>query len=313
MTFESSQTKLLKRYLLGELSDADQTRLEEQYFSDADLFHELRTVRDDLIDAYVRDELSKEERDKVELFFRASPRRQERIEFAEALLQTVASPRPRLSKAALLPAAPWWQFISGLLKTWRQPIFAAAALVVLIGISWLVVRTLRERQRTESESAGLSAPQSPAPTPLVTHGASSSPQTPGIPQSTQTPINSRPGHTPESEPVVATFLLTPDLVRGPEETQKVVISKKVTNVRLQLSLEGQPYSSYRAEVRTPEGRPIWSTKQLRVHIGNSGRVVILSLPANLLNNADYTIRLNGVTSEKEVVNVGNYYFRVETR
>ncbi|MCP3978005.1 MAG: hypothetical protein GY716_01565, partial [bacterium] len=53
--------QLLVRYLLGELPDDDAGDLEQAVLTDGGLFEQLRAIEDDLVDAYVRGELSTRE------------------------------------------------------------------------------------------------------------------------------------------------------------------------------------------------------------------------------------------------------------
>jgi hypothetical protein len=301
---ESSQNKLLVGYLLGELSEPEQTELEERYFADPALFDELRAVRDDLIDAYIRDELSPDLRQRFERFFRASPRRREQIQFAEALLQAVDC-RPRLPvRSTTRPFTSERRF--GFFTGYRQAILAAAAFVLLIAGSWFFVHLIRQRQRDEQVQVITSNGPTPEPSAPAPTGSS---QSPG-PSPTGSPTRAS---SPESKPVLATFVLTSDLVRSSTETQKLLIPKDATMVQLQLSVDGAAYRNYSAVVRTPEGAEVFRVRQLKSESTKSGHVVLISIPANLLGNGDYIIRLNGLTAENETVNAGSYYFRVEKR
>src|SRR5688572_7550306 len=80
----------LRRYLLRELSESEQDEVETVLFakeSDAEL---LPDAESELIDAYVRDELSQRERNLFETKFVSSSRIAERIQIAEALLSRAA-------------------------------------------------------------------------------------------------------------------------------------------------------------------------------------------------------------------------------
>jgi len=55
---QSEFEETCERYLLGELSEAEQERFEEAYFADDALFEQFQAVKDDLLDAYARDELA---------------------------------------------------------------------------------------------------------------------------------------------------------------------------------------------------------------------------------------------------------------
>jgi hypothetical protein len=297
---ELSQNELLVGYLLGELSEPEQTELEERYFADPALFDELCVVRDDLIDAYVRDELSPDLRQRFERFFRASPRRREQIQFAEALLQAVDSRPPLSVRSETRPFASERRL--GFFTGYRQAILAAAALALLIAGSWFVVHLIRQRQRAEIITSS-----GPLPEPSAAPAPTGSSQSPG-PSPTASPTRTS---SPESKPVLAIFVVTSNLVRGSTETQKLLVPKNATMVQLQLSVDGPRYKNYSAVIQTPEGVEVLRARQLKSESNKSGHMVLISIPANLLGNGDYIIRLSGQTGENEIVNAGNYYFRVE--
>ena len=68
--FWRDDDRLLTRYLLGELSGSRQTRLEEKLLADEGWYERLLIVEDELIDAYVRDELVADKRSRFEARFR---------------------------------------------------------------------------------------------------------------------------------------------------------------------------------------------------------------------------------------------------
>jgi anti-sigma factor RsiW len=72
---KSDFENLCEQYLLGELSDSDRQQLEEAYFAEDDLFERYLIVKEDLIDAYTRGELSAEKRKQFELHFLSSAAR----------------------------------------------------------------------------------------------------------------------------------------------------------------------------------------------------------------------------------------------
>ena len=56
----------MKRYLLGELDESEQKALEEEYFTDSQLFDKMTQVESDLVDDYVRGRLPAETRKQFE-------------------------------------------------------------------------------------------------------------------------------------------------------------------------------------------------------------------------------------------------------
>jgi hypothetical protein len=76
---------LLARYLLGELTEEEQVRVEERAFSDPETLAQVLAVENDLVDEYVRGELPDEARRRFELKFLNSVERRRKIEFAGTL------------------------------------------------------------------------------------------------------------------------------------------------------------------------------------------------------------------------------------
>ena len=77
--------ELLARYLLGDLSEAEQSAIEDRAFEDRQFAKNILAVEAELIDQYVRGELAGAERQKFETRFLASAERRRKVEFANAL------------------------------------------------------------------------------------------------------------------------------------------------------------------------------------------------------------------------------------
>jgi len=75
------------RYLMGEISDDEQRRLEIGYLTDEDLFQELLLAEDELLDGYAMDEFSQHERKRIEKYFLRSRARREKILFIRMLME----------------------------------------------------------------------------------------------------------------------------------------------------------------------------------------------------------------------------------
>src|SRR4051812_2286769 len=90
MPSEDAEEKVLVRYLLGNLSETEQVQVEDRAFADAEYLTALEAAEADLIDAWVRGELSSAERRAFERRFLTSPTRRSKVAFARAL-KTVTS------------------------------------------------------------------------------------------------------------------------------------------------------------------------------------------------------------------------------
>jgi hypothetical protein len=112
----------ITRYLLEDVTPSEQEAIERRYFSDPDYLALVDTVEDDLIDAYVRRDLSLDDRERFERYFLRTRKRRERVRMAEALLEHV--PKRRSSMPMILAIA--------------------AMVAVLIGLGlWLATRQAR--------------------------------------------------------------------------------------------------------------------------------------------------------------------------
>src|SRR3712207_9578681 len=88
----------IRRYLLGELSEAEMARLEDAAFAGPDgeeLQGLIASAENDLMDEYARGELSPNERAQFEARFLNSERRRSRVGFAAALAAAAAEDAPR--------------------------------------------------------------------------------------------------------------------------------------------------------------------------------------------------------------------------
>jgi hypothetical protein len=130
----------ITRYLLGNLEEEEQDRIEQRYFTDPELLALVEATEDDLIDAYVRGELSAADRARFESHFLRSRRRRERVKTAEALLAQLPSKSSR---------APVW--------------FAFAAALVLMFALWRGETPKPPAVETKPQVAQATTPVAPEP------------------------------------------------------------------------------------------------------------------------------------------------------
>ena len=128
----------MRRYLLGQLEEADQERIELRLLTDPSFHEEFDTIVDEVTDQYVNNELTDEERERVEKHFLNTPERQRKLEFATELLSHADAERGgRVERATVLERRPGW--LELFLGFWRQRSFAhvaltAAAVIIVAGL-----------------------------------------------------------------------------------------------------------------------------------------------------------------------------------
>jgi len=133
LSADNPANEQLARYLLGEMSDEEQTQFEIRYFADPQLLAELCAWRDKLIDDYVSDGLSPALRLRFEAAIENSWAMNERIRFAESLQETIDA----------RGAATTTDGVSGSLRVflsnYRRTIVAAVLLLIILTAVWLFI------------------------------------------------------------------------------------------------------------------------------------------------------------------------------
>ena len=127
---ESGST--LKRYMLGELDQEEQQRLEREIMTDNHTFEQLSVAEDELVEEYLEGSLSAREREKFEKHFLSTPERRQELKLAKALRRYVAE-KKSASKVS------FWESLLAPLRT--QPAFlkhalSAALVLAVVGGAW---------------------------------------------------------------------------------------------------------------------------------------------------------------------------------
>src|SRR5580698_258747 len=130
---------LIRRFLLGDLSEEDRRQIEDKYLAAPERFEEFLTVENDLVDAYVRGELTQDENRKFETGYLGTPERREKVGFARAL-NTAAAREKEISPVQI--DSFWKRLWDALSIHDRVPRWAlAASLSGLAAIgAWLIAR-----------------------------------------------------------------------------------------------------------------------------------------------------------------------------
>lgn len=305
MKREMVDEKQICRYLLGDLKEEEQQQLEKQLMTQNDLFARLQILEDELIDEYVEDTLSPQDREGFEKRFLSNPERRQKLSFAEALRGYVAG----MHEGQQAPS--FWQSLLVALRpqslVLRYGLPMALLGVVAYGL-WMggTIRRLhsevaqirtqqgawqareqqlhqqleQQRQRNQELKQQLTAAQ-------AQHKTSVSPS-----------------------PVLAAFALMPGLVRDSGTTNRVVISSGTSLAALRLELADNRYQNYRAVLQDSEGSEIWTLNKAKPERTGTDQVVVLTLPVNILPRGDYSLKLSGVNNTGAYDPLGNYYFRV---
>ncbi|HEX8183699.1 MAG TPA: hypothetical protein VF747_03080 [Blastocatellia bacterium] len=319
------------RYLLGDLPEQEQADVEDRAFRDRQYLQRILAAESDLIDEYVRGELSDSARVQFESRFLASAERRRKVEFAKALASVVSQTaiiereaRPVAARAPIALRVSLAAFLRGISPVARLSL-ATAALLIVIGGSWLVTETLRlraqvaqlhaERQSREQQERALEeqlAQQRQRSEDLAGGLQSEQQQR----QRSEELIRELERQREESTakptgPSVVSFALLPGLARAGGTRPKLVLPQSSRLVRLQIGIEpGDEYKSFRVELYTQAAQQVWSQDNLSARAVRGGRAVVINLPAKLLGAGQYELALKGITSEGKNEALGYYYFDV---
>ena len=319
MAADLNNEKLIARYLLGDLPEEQQVEIEDRAFSDKEYLALITAVENDLIDEYVRHELSQTERQQFESRFLASVERRKRVEFARALTCVPVQQRSVATQWSWRDSL--YAFISGLNPAAKFAV-AAAMLLLVVGGAWLLTETLRLRSRLTQLQAQNQARQNELQQQLETERRRNEELNARLGQEQQQreqtdeslrQLSETGSATPE-RPVIASLMLLPGLSRGGGEKSSLILAGDARLVRLQIGIDpDEPFKTFAVELRTAAGRQVWTRDNLTARTRGKARAVSLTLPASALKSGDYELRLSGRKEGGESEDVGFYYFDVKKR
>lgn len=295
MTDQSETRNAMMRYLLGEMSDQERVVFEDRYLKDADTFHQLVELENDLIDLYALGELSSEQCRQVERALLARPEGPRRLTFAKRLANYPEN-------AALKTRQPSW-LPSREMVLRASATFALAAMTA--GFSWLLfanhllkkeIEAMRSQQAMASQRAEALQRQVDSLSTIIENLTVDEKMAP-----------------PGLHKTVASFVLTADSTRGNAVEQELVIPQTAASVALRLIFPSDSASSYDLSLETAEGSVVWGNKHFPGKpAGPGNQEVSLRLTSGILRRGDYVLRvtrtLNGQSKD-----IAGYSFRVIRR
>ena len=277
---------IIRRFVLGELNAGERSKFEEQFLANDELEARVRLAELDLADDFAYARISGSDRSLFEQSFLLTEERKRKLIVSTALRDRFAAAPALETKVSIVNRL---RTVFDFQKpVWRYA-FAALVLAVLVATAWLVTKDSRVitkffPNRVPRKPAAISSPQE------TNHQKNSS--TPNhAEQSPQMPVHESPV-TVRLDPKVS--IDQAPTVKLPNDGNEVV--------RLQLTIENQS-GTFRAEVLTISGESIYKLDSLTSY---DSHVVNVDVPARVLKNGSYEVRLSG--SPASVV---NYYFRVQ--
>jgi hypothetical protein len=285
MEQERLEQTLIRKYLLRYLNEKDQENLEQRLLTDEQFLEEVSIAQSELVDEYVSDGLSAADRQNFEKHFLSTPRRFQKLQMARSLdryLEERAGSLPALTTTAPHFPLPTRQSLT---------IIVSLAAVVALLIGGYVVSEIIKRRNSNDKIIEAQKRRAALESELAD-------------------LNHPTSNSPQGNLAVLPLTLKPILVREAGEIRNVDVSQSRSLIALQLELPADTYQSYQASLQTNDDVELAAINELKAMTLNNGKVVMVRLPAWLIEPGDYQIRLRGVLSAGQQEDVGLFPFRI---
>jgi hypothetical protein len=286
-----------RRFLLGQLPPEEQGRIEELAFGDCDTFAFLESVEDDLIDEFIRGDLSVDEKQRFERHFLSLPGRRKNLKISRVLqLHFDAAGDQKFSLSNWFNAKPLWVRLS----------LTVTATAVLATIGVLIVVRVKEAMQPAPIQAG---PDRPGAVPTPEFKVSPALE----PTASPVHVENKPKIvTPDKQkkPVAYALLVPSALVRGDGVRQLKL--PEASSMTLELALiTPTDFATYEAVLENEAGTTLQPWSGLKSARLTSGKALQIEVPvARLKPQEFYRIVVSGVTSKGKTEVIAQYPFEV---
>jgi|GEM_PF-2471680 len=320
---------IIRKFLYGEMPEEERFEFEEKFITDEDLFEQIKSFEDELIEKYVREWMDSAERLKFEKYFLNTKKRREKVDFSSLMISKVKEEARVFKKNdEVISEDSVWQKLAGFFQT-PQIVAAISFTILVIGVGgWLLYQNFGDGDSELVENQRKDVTQMPernfTPTPRV------SPD--GLPKNlkdnlsnkdntnintavrkTPKPANSsnRKNPTPIKTPIIKVapnpvLALFGGTVRSRGKNNVLNLPKNSRGATLMLNLESEDYKTYQAQLTDADGRLVFARGNLRARKLKIGFFV----SAKYLKKGDYIIKLSGKSVRGENESVADYQFRV---
>jgi hypothetical protein len=308
---------LIRRYLLGELAEADQAALEQELLIDRGKFDRVWAVENELVDSYVRGEMSRADRERFEAHYLASPLHRERVAIAESFLTNIdQAVGETVEVREMEPVVPWLRRFS---LSSPRPVFGvvlAMALLLTFSMVWSYIERVRltgqianvqkeaqtEREFLKQRERELASRNQEFEKEIADVSRRNEQLKAELEQLRQ--------RRQAAAPAVLSFLLTPAPVRSEKAPPQTTIPLLTGKAQLLMELDGADYANYQVILQTVEGREIFRRRAGKVSFGKDRAFAALSVKAGELNLGDYILILFCQASDGRSEEIDRYFFRV---
>ncbi len=267
---------LLREFLLGKVGDEERVRIESLFLTDPVAREKVSVLEQELIEDYLEDSLSAEDREKFLSRYGQTPAQLQQLRITRAI-KDWAIRENALVQTVTGEVSIWSRLRAGL-RLKRElviPIAVTAMIAIVVGGVWLNSRM--KRAAVEQELAQLNSPAS-------LHQ---------IPQQ-MVSLNLSPGAVRSTEPII-------------------VLKRSAASAFVELNLpwiQKERYPTYEAEIRRVGGETLFTIPNLQAE-NNARYGIRFRFPARFLSRGQYQVRLSGIDSGGAAATTEEYAFIVE--
>lgn len=287
----------LVRYVLGLLPDKDAERLDEQSIVDDEVAARLRSVENDLVDAYVCGTLEGEWLERFESWYLASPRRRDKVAFARQFLTAID--RLPTHAATVTPSV---TALPGPVSRRPPFIWLASAAVLLLVCGALLLQDVRLRRGL------LDAQQDGAV--LDERGRELARQL-GEQRVTTDALRKELERLHTAQPLA--LVLRPQ-TRAAAVAPVIAVPAGLDAVAFELELEASDFPRYEVALKDfATNRQLWRSGILTPAPSRRPPALSVAVPAGLLRPQHYSLELSGGSLGAAFTPVGSYAFQMTAR
>lgn len=331
LSHDFARDEQLVRYLLGLLTEEDTERLDALCLADDQMAGRLQAVENDLVDSFVSGTLAGPTLSQFQRIYLTSPRRLQKVRFAESLLQVTqrpsalaeAEPAPRPAQvpgATAKPRARGGRWFERLVWPVNAGWGLAAATTLLVALGVLQYRTNRlraELQVVQIEREALHQQARALAQQLGDQRVASAEAARELERVRAALAEAMPSSSTASSSgppqVLAAMLLQP-LMRSTGPVPTLVVPAHARAAAFDLQLEPADFRQYQVTLRDPATNAIaWRSARLAPARSGPARTVSLTVPVRVLKAQHYSFELSGLRDTGDREPLAGYAFRIVLR
>jgi hypothetical protein len=256
----------------------------------------LRSIENDVVDAYVCGTLEGELRERFESFYLASPLRRERVKFARGFLNAVdrlPDAATTMTSVVAVPAPAWPR---------RKFIWLGSAAGLLVACGLLLLRDVRlQRGLFDAQHDGAALGQ---------RGRELARQL-GDERIANDALRKEVERLRAEQPLA--LVLRPQ-TRAALSVPVIAVPRELDAVAFELELEASDFSQYQVALKDPAtNRIAWRSGFITAESSRRPPAVGVRVPASLLRPQHYALELSGRKPGAPFDAVGSYAFQVEAQ